>query len=429
MKVNKLLTSVLTGPWLVDRSTAETYLPMLERFLAGQTIGIEDQKPENPVCAVTFSAGQLTSYASFDEAPEGSVAIINLSGPMMREDGCFSYGTETLARMTQEAYSHPNISALVKVISSGGGQVNGTEQYAAVLAASPKPVVTYVKGMMASAAYWVGSKAQHIMLEGRTAMVGSIGTQFMLQDQSARLAAAGVKLHIIRATNSPDKNESTEQASKGNYAPIREEQIDPLNNVFHEDVKAARPDISQDALTGKMFVGQAAIDAGMADSFGTLQDAIDMALELATTSKSNLSNSNNPMFGKNKFAALAALASVEAISADQLQAANAELEAAGISLTLVSASDLSNLNAASEKLEGLNSENATLRSNIETLNSSNTALEKDLQDMTAEVTRLKALPGATHTDPKAEGSEITEESDANEPKTSWEAKAERKAYK
>lgn len=341
------------------------------------------------------------------------MAVINLCGVMLREDSCFSLGTESLARLTQEAYNHPNISALVKVISSGGGQVNGTEHYASVLGASPKPVVTFVKDMMASAAYWVGSKAQHIMLESKTAMIGSIGTQFEMDDNTDYLASIGKRRVRVKATASSDKNAATEQALSGNYAPLREQMLDPLNDVFLSSVRAARPNVAEDALTGKMYVGQAAIDAGLADSFGTLQEAIALAKELADTSKVQQSKTDMNLFGK-KFAALTALATASAITAEQLSAANAELEANGITgATLVSA----------EELTALNSENGELRTQLEAAqqelaNSATAAtdaanrisqLEADLQEAEQKIATYGSQPGATPTAPVADGNDLAEE--------------------
>lgn len=410
MQVNPLLRAI-SGPWLLESSTANALLPVLDQFLAGQTISFSEEKPGSFLSAFSMASGTAMSYESLDEAPEGSVAIINLSGVMMREDSCFSYGTETLAAATKAAYEHPNIAAIVKVVATGGGSVDGTETYAQVYGASPKPKVTFVKGLIASAGYWVGSQGDHIMLEGKTTMVGSIGTQIELTDRSQ-----GQTRHLIRATESKDKNEDYQQAFAGNYEPIRVHVLDPLNSVFLQEVKAARKgklDLEKNPLTGKMYVGQDAIDMGLADSFGTLEDAINLALELASKSENANQTHNlnqNTMFGKNKFTAVAALVGLAAVTAEQVTAANDELEEKGITAAaLISAEEYNALKAKADQVEGLTQQVADLKAAKETAEGKASTLETNLKAAQDLAASYGSQPGATPTTPATTGNELTEE--------------------
>lgn len=416
MKINPIL-SAARGYLLLEEQTANALYPMLEAFLAGREIKFEEEKPESYFGAVSFTGGSPTYFSSFDDAPAGSVAIINLEGVMMREDSCFSYGTETLAQVTKAAYEHPNIAAIVKIVRSGGGAVDGTEVYASAYGTGTKPSVTFVKGIMASAAAWVGLKGSHVMLEGRTTIVGSIGTQIELR----RFKSDFIESHLIRATESKNKNEDFQQALKGNYEPIIRHQLDPLNSVFLQEVKAARPniDLEKYPLDGSIHVGQAAIDAGLADSFGTLDDAIALALSLANPSENQNSNPNMKHLFKDPFKAVQALAKVEAPSEEQMDAANAALKEAGITkAALITEADYSALQEKAEKAEELETANASLKQEKEAAEKKTTQLEQDLKASQDEVARLGKQPGDTPTTPKATGNELegegkeTEETDA-----------------
>jgi hypothetical protein len=51
MQINRLLTALLTGHWLIEHNTAESHLPLLERFLSGQSLqDITDAKPDEQLC-------------------------------------------------------------------------------------------------------------------------------------------------------------------------------------------------------------------------------------------------------------------------------------------------------------------------------------------------------------------------------------------
>lgn len=225
----------------------------------------------------------------FSEAPEGSVAVINISGVMMKEDYIdyweykYYIGTATIARIIGEADAAENISGIVLVLDSPGGSVDGTETLANAIKNTSTPIVSHVDFMAASACYWVASQADSIVMGGETSMVGSIGTMITVMNADGFYSRFGITIHKVRATKSVDKNRATDEAKEGQYELIRSELLDPLNQVFMAAVKNGRRGKinlkTEDVLTGKMYVGQAAVNAGLADGIGTIE-----------TSLSNLSN-------------------------------------------------------------------------------------------------------------------------------------------
>ncbi|WP_299755267.1 S49 family peptidase [uncultured Pontibacter sp.] len=417
MHVNPILSAILRGPWLIESGTANALLPVLDTLMQGRELAHSQEKVTSFVSAISMQGGKPSQFSSFDDAPAGSVAVINLDGVMMREDSCFYYGTETLAAATKAAFEHPNIVALVKVVNTGGGTVDGTEAYAQVYGSSPKPTVTYVKGMMCSAGAWVGLKGKHVMLEGRTTMVGSIGTQIELR----KYKNDQMESHLIRATESKDKNEVYQQALKGNYEPIITKLLDPLNSVFLQQVKEVRGEklnMEKNPLTGEVYVGQEIIDRGLADSFGTLDDAINLALELAgatSTSKSSSNLNQNHMFGKNKFTAIGALAGLTAVTGEQITAANDELEEKGITAAaLISAEDYSALKAKADQADTLSAENTTLKQGKEAAETNVTKLTGELKTAQDLAASYGKQPGATPTTPAPKGQELEDENEEEE---------------
>jgi protease-4 len=218
--------------------------------------------------------------AEGEEIPPGSIHVMKFSGAVMKDDWCGVPGTESLQERFITGQSHPNIIGTVFSTDTGGGHVDGTFEYVDVIAAAEKPVVGYVNGMSCSAGYAMMSRCTEIMLCHQTAMVGSIGTAVSFYNFTERYKKKGIELIYINAESSPDKNQDYFEALAGNIKPMQED-LNYLNEIFQTSVKAGRPGIKKEAITGKCYRGQQAISLGMADSIGTLSDAVNRVEELA----------------------------------------------------------------------------------------------------------------------------------------------------
>lgn len=230
---------------------------------------------------------------SFSNANAGSVAVISITGPMMKEDNCGDPGTKTYQKLLQSAYANPNIAAVVLEMDTPGGTVAGTQSLANVVASAPKPVVTLADDMMASAGYWVGMSSSYVMASSNTTLVGSIGTMSSFTDFRPVWEKMGVKFHDITADASQDKNASFAEARQSNYARYRNEILNPLNDQFLAAVKARRGDKlkldRENTLSGKIYTGPDAVKHGLIDSIGDMNTAIEKAFELSESKPSQLS--------------------------------------------------------------------------------------------------------------------------------------------
>lgn len=248
--------------------------------------------------------GNLANYKSYDEAPQGSIAIIPVEGAIEKNDYCGIAGSATLSQRVQDADNHPNVAAIILKVDSPGGHVDGTENFAQAVKATKKPVVAYVDGLAASAAYWIISGSDNIMLSGETAKVGSIGTMATIRDLTKYYEEMGVKIWEVYASKSTDKNkEIRDIIENGNTNTLIKDRLDPINKVFTGFVADARKDHinlqSEDVLTGKVYIGSSAIQAGLADDIGNFRAAIEKARELAGESASS-SQPKETMFDKVK---------------------------------------------------------------------------------------------------------------------------------
>ncbi|RAJ92227.1 signal peptide peptidase SppA [Larkinella arboricola] len=236
------------------------------------------------VAASTVAAGSW-GYEKLqkEKAESGRIVVLPIIGTMSRYGDFCTYGTEDYAQWIIEANDDPSVSAIVLELNSPGGQVDGTEYLGEVIRQSKKPVVAFVAGMAASAAYWIASQAKMIVMESATSSeVGSIGVLAMHVDASAAYEKVGYKVTIVRATGSTDKAlfNSIEPLSETVLAETKEI-LDAIRDTFEATVKAGRPGIASDVFTGKMYIGRDALKKKMADKIGFLGDAIAEANRLA----------------------------------------------------------------------------------------------------------------------------------------------------
>ena len=90
-------------------------------------------------------------------------------------------------------------------------------------------------------------------------------------------------MHDDYATLSTEKNQALTDLRAGNYDAVRSELLDKINSKFHATVCANRPNLDPAALTGRTYFATDAINAGLIDSIGSFQYALELADTLPDT--------------------------------------------------------------------------------------------------------------------------------------------------
>ena len=296
MKLNKLASAISRGKWLIEPRMAAGLLPMAVRFLNGETASFFDgNEPELPSMYAAGNYFTASDDAFYENIQSGSVLIIPINGPIMKDDFCWEPGTDTMSEWLRCAMDNPNIAGVVLKINSGGGTVEGTGEFADLIKSASKPIIAYTDGCMASAAYWIGCSAKEIFASHKTVEIGSIGTAIDMYDNREALAKMGYKRVYVNSDSSPDKNMNYFNAIDGDTTGLKVDILNPTNDIFMSSVKENRDGklkilskvqdndgkTLNEPLTGKMYLAQAAIEIGLIDKIGLLQDAVDRVLELA----------------------------------------------------------------------------------------------------------------------------------------------------
>jgi ClpP class serine protease len=205
------------------------------------------------------------------------IATIPIEGPLFRHADLFTQvsgatSIETLATDLRAAVDDPSIRAIVLAIDSPGGAANGVAEFADMVyqVRGVKPITAYVSHLGASAAYWIAAAADEIVVAS-TGEVGSIGVVGVHPDPAKKSAR---DIEIV-SSQSPKKR--PDPTTEKGYAQLQA-RVDALADVFIADVARYRGVDAQTVLdefgAGDLFVGQKAVDAGLADKVGTYEGTL-----------------------------------------------------------------------------------------------------------------------------------------------------------
>ena len=227
------------------------------------------------------------SYGPTLEQNQSSTAIIPIYGPIIPRATLYSEvsGTashDAISQAVRNAADNDEISEIILDISSPGGTVEGVSLAAEAVtyANSKKPVTAHTGGMLCSAAYWIAARAGRIVASP-TAQVGSIGVVQAHVDMSELEADRHVKTKIFRSGERKMLGHPSESLTDLAISDMQRE-VDELFDVFITDVAEARGVTKARAKEswgdGAVYVAGRAVDLGLADDVGTLQEVLDNSL-------------------------------------------------------------------------------------------------------------------------------------------------------
>ncbi|HEV2064048.1 MAG TPA: S49 family peptidase, partial [Thermoanaerobaculia bacterium] len=167
---------------------------------------------------------------------------------------------------------------------SPGGEVYGADEAATVIRGvrASKPVVAVANSLAASAAYYLASQANELLVTP-SGEVGSIGVYAVHEDWSAALDEGGVKVTFVSAGEGKTDGNDAQPLSDTAKADMQAA-VDRYYSMFTAAVAKGRG-VSVDRVRSewkaKVYGAKQAVEVGMADAVGTLDDAIRRASALA----------------------------------------------------------------------------------------------------------------------------------------------------
>lgn len=273
------LDLVQDKPWAVTRAKLDEIDAFINLRLAGGIV------TEAEIDAIQGKSGPGAEDPPYETI--NGVAVIPVWGTLSKRANMVSRmsggtSTQLLVRNLHMAFEDPAVSAIVLDIDSPGGTVDGTKAAADYLLSmrGTKPVTAFADGLMASAAYWIGSAADRI-LASADAEVGSIGVALTHYDMSAHDEKAGIKRTVLSA-GQYKRIASDEKPLSDEGRDYLQTMVDTYYSMFVDGVAKNRGVSTEAAIAmadGKIHIGTAAVAAGLVDGIATLTEAIKLTLQ------------------------------------------------------------------------------------------------------------------------------------------------------
>ncbi|HNX05470.1 MAG TPA: signal peptide peptidase SppA, partial [Opitutales bacterium] len=219
------------------------------------------------------------------EQPKNLVAVEYIEGEIVDGDGCWEEaGADRIVRDLQSLRSDKSVKAVVLRVNSPGGGAIASEKIRreVQLLAADRPVVVSMGRMAASGGYWVSAPANRIFAEPST-LTGSIGVFSLFIDVEKLSNDLGV--HSDTVTTAPYADMySIFQKRDERQMELARRSVDGIYDRFLLVVSSGRG-MDREAVAkiaeGRIWSGTAAVKLGLADSIGSLDDAIAAAAEMA----------------------------------------------------------------------------------------------------------------------------------------------------
>jgi len=213
----------------------------------------------------------------------GKVVTVPLSGFISHKATIWSAlgletSSKTFAGWIESLVNNEDVGAIIMDIDSPGGTALGLSGISDKIFAlrGRKPIIAVVNGLMASAAYFIGSAADEIVSDP-DALTGSIGTISVHMDYSKFLEDAGIKPTIIHAGKFKGEGNPFEPLTDEAKADMQKT-VDDFGEAFIAAVARNRnttvSDVKENFGQGRVFRAKEAKSIGMIDRIATLENVI-----------------------------------------------------------------------------------------------------------------------------------------------------------
>lgn len=271
MKYANIMMACAAEPWALEKSKLITVANFLRFKAMGGKYSVEE------VAAIHHQTEKRVKQS------EGSVGILPIQGVIgermnMLDDFSGGTSTELISKQFRTMLNDSAIKAIVLDINSPGGVARSVEELAQEIfdARGIKPIVAQVNTCAASAAYWLATQADEVVVTP-SGQAGSIGVYAIHEDISQMLEMEGIKETLVYSGEFKVLGNEFEPLS-ADAKTIMQQRVDELAVSFTSGVARGRnvtPATVNDSFgRGLMFGATDLVDKGMADRVGSMSETL-----------------------------------------------------------------------------------------------------------------------------------------------------------
>ena len=211
---------------------------------------------------------------------KNKIAVIHVEGAIVTGNiGFNTAGSGGVVKNINKARDDKNVKGIVLRVNSPGGDVYASSMITNALEefqSTGRPVITSMGDIAASGGVWVTTTSEEIWAE-ETTLTGSIGVYSIIPDVSPLEEWAGFNndgvsmtkagdIYDLRRGMNEELNEQFRQNTENFYKNFVTKVANNRNMDFSEVLKLAG---------GRIWRGDTALELGLVDNLGSLDDAID----------------------------------------------------------------------------------------------------------------------------------------------------------
>lgn len=256
---------------LLDREALVDKLCML-----GQ---LEDASQLHLVAFSDYVGAKVNSFPS-----HSNVGVIYADGEIVEGDELADIAGDRFVREIEKARKDATVKAVVLRVNSPGGSVLASEKIRGALdrLMAEKPLVASYGAYAASGGYWISNGCQRIFSDATT-LTGSIGVFSMIPEFSGTAAKLGVNMEMVNSNAHSDVYSMMRPFDAAELA-FMQASVEDIYGRFVSLVAEGRsmePSRVDEIAQGRVWTGAEALETGLVDEIGTLEDAIAYAASLA----------------------------------------------------------------------------------------------------------------------------------------------------
>tara|TARA_B100000989_G_scaffold287618_1_gene257421 strand:+ start:4608 stop:6425 length:1818 start_codon:yes stop_codon:yes gene_type:complete len=251
---------------------------MIEKFGEDQTA---DRLTYPNISFIEF----METYDIETSSNTNKIAVVTVEGSIMRgeiEPGIA--GADGIARLIRKAHENSNVNAIVMRVNSGGGTVLGSEIIRDELLEAKKkglPIVVSMGDVAASGGVYIATPADYIFAQSTT-ITGSIGVAYAFPTLENTFEYIGINTDGV--TTSKYAGWDISQPIDDAHAKLINADAAKTYRRFVDLVSESRDKTSDyvfSIASGRVWTGTKALELGLIDQIGQINDAIEKAAELS----------------------------------------------------------------------------------------------------------------------------------------------------
>ena len=237
----------------------------------------------------TVNAVNNANYAKSYKAKnynKNEVAVIYASGQIFdgkgNEENIYS---ENLAKTIRKVREDRNVKAVVLRVNSPGGSALASAIIGRELdlTKEEKPLIVSMGNYAASGGYWISAKGDYIFADPTT-LTGSIGVFGTFPNMQGLLNhKLGLTFDVVKTNENADFGNFTQPLTPFQYARLQENVVKTYDEFTLRvaEGRGLRQSYVDSIGQGRVWAGADAIELGLVDQLGDLEDAIAYAVEQA----------------------------------------------------------------------------------------------------------------------------------------------------